>query len=336
MSKNYPLIFGIGNPLIDVVIKASEEDLSSLELAKGTMQLVDERRQEQIISYFKGTKPSYFPGGSAPNTILACSGLGIHSHIAGKIGKDGLGNTYIERVKEYGADSGIVFGDGRTGSSIILVTPDGERTMNTHLGMCQEYCSSNIDEEKLSKSKFLYFTGYMWDTDSQKSAIKKAIQIAQDNGVKIVFDVADPFAVDRNRESFLRMIEKDIDIVFANQSELNILLDSDDMDFCIDNLMKVVNSGGIKLGKHGSLIFDNNKKYIIKPSPILAKDSTGAGDMYAAGFLASVAKGEGYESAGQIAVNLAEEVIQIEGAQFEKDVIVDLSKKYCKSFDKIK
>ncbi|MDP6169266.1 MAG: adenosine kinase [Candidatus Marinimicrobia bacterium] len=327
MANNYPIIFGIGNPLIDVVIKASEKDLTSLGLTKGTMQLVDEKRQEQIINYFKGTKNNYFPGGSAPNTILACSGLGIHSHIAGKIGKDELGNTYIERVNEYGADSGIVFGDGRTGSSIILVTPDGERTMNTHLGMCQEYGSNDIDEEKLSKAKFFYFTGYMWDTDSQKSAIKKAIQIAQDNKVKIVFDVADPFAVDRNRDSFLRMIEKDVDIVFANQSELKILLDSEDIDFCIDNLMEIVNSGGIKLGKEGSLIFDNNKKYVIKPSPILAKDSTGAGDMYAAGFLTSIAKGEEYGSAGEIAVHLAEEIIQVQGAQFEKDVIVHLAKK---------
>jgi len=327
MANNYPIIFGIGNPLIDVVIKASEKDLTSLGLTKGTMQLIDEKRQEQIINYFKGTKNNYFPGGSAPNTILACSGLGIHSHIAGKIGKDELGNTYIERVNEYGADSGIVFGDGRTGSSIILVTPDGERTMNTHLGMCQEYGSNDIDEEKLSKAKFFYFTGYMWDTDSQKSAIKKAIQIAQDNKVKIVFDVADPFAVDRNRDSFLRMIEKDVDIVFANQSELKILLDSEDIDFCIDNLMEIVNSGGIKLGKEGSLIFDNNKKYVIKPSPILAKDSTGAGDMYAAGFLTSIAKGEEYGSAGEIAVHLAEEIIQVQGAQFEKDVIVHLAKK---------
>ena len=327
MANNYPIIFGIGNPLIDVVIKASEKDLTSLGLTKGTMQLVDEKRQEQIINYFKGTKNNYFPGGSAPNTILACSGLGIHSHIAGKIGKDELGNTYIERVNEYGADSGIVFGDGRTGSSIILVTPDGERTMNTHLGMCQEYGSNDIDEEKLSKAKFFYFTGYMWDTDSQKSAIKKAIQIAQDNKVKIVFDVADPFAVDRNRDSFLRMIEKDVDIVFANQSELKILLDSEDIDFCVDNLMEIVNSGGIKLGKEGSLIFENNKKYVIKPSPILAKDSTGAGDMYAAGFLTSIAKGEEYGSAGEIAVHLAEEIIQVQGAQFEKDVIVHLAKK---------
>lgn len=327
MSENTSLIFGIGNPLIDVVINATDEDLVSLELEKGTMELVDEKRQQQLISYFKDKTPQYFPGGSAPNTILACTGLGIKSHISGKIGMDDLGNKYMKRVNEYGVDSGLVRTDGRTGSSIILVTPDGERTMNTNLGLCQEYCSDDIDEEKLSRSKFLYFTGYMWDTDSQKSAIKKAIRIAHDNNVKVVFDVADPFAVSRNRDSFLKIINQEIDIIFANQSEIQILMESENLDFCIDNLMKIVNWGGIKLGKKGSLIFKNDEKYVIKPSPVHALDSTGAGDMYAAGFLTSLAKGKEYGNVGQIAVHLAEEVIQIQGAQFKKDAIMNLAKK---------
>lgn len=258
MNKTYPLIFGIGNPLVDVVIQASENDLINLELNKGTMELVNENRQKEIISYFKGKNPLYFPGGSAPNTILACAGLGINSHIAGRIGNDKLGDIYIDRVNEYGADSGLVRGEGRTGSSIILVTPDGERTMNTNLGACQNYSSVDIDKEKLARAKFFYFTGYMWDTDSQKSAIKIAIQIAQENNVKIVFDVADPFAVSRNKKSFLEMIKQDIDIVFANKSELNILFDSEDIEFCVDNLGKVVDNFGIKLGKEGSLIINGH------------------------------------------------------------------------------
>ena len=326
MRNNYPIIFGIGNPLIDVVINATEEDIISLELSKGTMALVDSKRQGEILNYYKEKETNYFPGGSAPNTLLACSGLGINSHISGKIGKDKLGEIYLERVREYGTDSGIVLGEGPTGSSIILVTPDGERTMNTNLGMCQKYAAEDIDEEKLSKAKFFYFTGYMWDTDSQKSAIKKAIQIAKENNVKIVFDVADPFAVNRNKDSFLQLIKNDIDILFANKSELKILMDSEDLDFCIENLKKVVKNFGIKLGKDGSTIFNDNEKYVIEPSPVLAKDTTGAGDMYAAGFLASLAKGNNYESAGKVAVKLAEEVIQIQGAQFDIHVIRRLGK----------
>ena len=327
MNKTYPSIFGIGNPLIDIVIKASEIDLIDLELNKGTMELVDENRQKEIISYFKEDDPLYFPGGSAPNTILACAGLGIDSHIAGRIGSDKLGDIYVNRVSEYGADSGLVRGEGRTGSSIILVTPDGERTMNTNLGVCQEYSPIDIDKEKLSKAKFFYFTGYMWDTDSQKSAIKIAIQTAQENDVKIVFDLADPFAVSRNKDSFLDMIRKDIDIVFANKSELNILFNSEDLEFCVDSLGKVVKNCGIKLGKEGSIVIDGNNRHVIYPSPVSAKDSTGAGDMYAAGFLTSLANGKGYRDSGKVAVQLAEEVIQINGAQLDKEVILHLAGK---------
>ena len=334
MNKIYPSIFGIGNPLVDVVIKASESDLIDLELNKGTMELVDEDRQKEIIKYFKKNNSLYFPGGSAPNTILACSGLGVASHIAGRVGNDKLGDIYINRVNEYGADSGLVRCEGRTGSSIILVTPDGERTMNTNLGVCQEYSSIDIDKEKLSKAKFFYFTGYMWDTDSQKSAIKTAIQIAQENDIRIIFDVADPFAVSRNKNSFLDMIKQNIDIVFANKSELNILFDSEDLEFCVDSLGEVVKSFGIKLGKEGSLIIDGSNRHIIYPSQVLAKDSTGAGDMYAAGFLTSLAKGRGYYDSGKVAVQLAEEVIQVNGAQLDKEAISYLAEKIENNFKK--
>ena len=325
--ESHPLIFGIGNPLIDIVINADDHDLEKLKLNKGTMQLVDKKKQDSIINYFTGNQQQYFPGGSAPNTILACSGLGVNSHIAGKVGSDELGKTYLNRIKEYGSDSGLIQGTGTTGSSIILVTPDGERTMNTYLGMCQEYSSYDIDIDKLSESSFLYFTGYMWDTNSQKLAIKKAIKIAQENNVKIVFDVADPYAVMRNRQTFLDLIEKNIDIVFANESEIKILFDSKNLDYCFEKISDIVNCGGLKLGKDGSLVFYNKQKYKIRPNPVLAIDTTGAGDMYAAGFLASIAKGKDYGVAGKNAVLLAEEVIKIQGAQLELSFITKMAEK---------
>ena len=142
-----PKVYGIGNPLIDVVISSTDKDLKNLELSKGVMHLVDENRQSEIIQYFKKSTPQYLPGGSAPNTLLACAGLGTPSLIAGKIGQDEFGNIYQEQADRYGVVSGLVRGDGPTGSSIILVTPDGERTMNTHLGMCREYSPADIDEK---------------------------------------------------------------------------------------------------------------------------------------------------------------------------------------------
>ena len=325
--ESYPLIFGIGNPLIDIVINADDQDLKILDLNKGTMQLLDEKRQESIINYFTENQQQYFPGGSAPNTILACSGLGVNAHIAGKVGSDELGKTYLNRIKKYGSDSGLIQGSGITGSSIILVTPDGERTMNTHLGMCQEYCSDDIDTDKLSESSFLYFTGYMWDTNSQKLAIKKAIQIAQENNVKIVFDVADPYAVMRNRQTFLDLLEKNIDIAFANESEIKILFESENLEYCFEKISDIVYCGGLKLGKNGSLVFYDKQKYKIKPNSVRAIDTTGAGDMYAAGFLASIAKGKDYRVAGKNAVLLAEEVIKVQGAQLELSSITKMAEK---------
>ena len=316
MNANF--VFGIGNPLIDITITVTDEDLIRLGINKGTMELVDEKRQKEIFDYFQSSEPRFNPGGSAPNTILACAALGAYSHISGKIGKDHFADIYLKRVNQYGADSGLVQGNGTTGSSIILVTPDGERSMNTHLGICREYSSDNIDVKKLSGSNYLYFTGYMWDTESQKSAIQKAISVAHENKIKIVFDIADPFVVERNRNEFLELIKNDVDIVFANHVELKILFNSESIEHATNGLIDIVDSAGIKLGKKGSIIFNKKNKYTIKPKPILALDSTGAGDMYAAGFLASISKKNDYEEAGKVAVQLAEEIIQIQGAQFEK------------------
>ena len=181
--------------------------------------------------------------------------------------------------------------------------------------------------ETLIKSSFLYFTGYMWDTVSQKEAIREAITIAKENKIKIAFDVADPFVVKRNKIEFLDMIKNDVDIVFANQAELAILFDSNDTLASINELMKYIRSGGIKLGKEGSIVFENKKKYQIKPNFVKSKDSTGAGDMYAAGFLSSLSRFDDYLNAGELGVALAEEIIQIQGAQFDKNVIDKLASK---------
>jgi len=322
---NEPIIYGIGNPLIDIIINAKDKDLNNLGLDKGVMHLVEEKRQKEILSYFSELIPIYHPGGSAPNTLLACSAFGINSLITGKIGKDKFGAIYIKQAKRFGVIPVLVQGDGPTGSSIIIVTPDGERTMNTHLGMCQRFSKDDLDIQKLSRSRFLYFTGYMWDTDSQKTAIKTAINFAKENKIKIIFDLADPFVVKRNKEEFLQIIEKDIDIVFANKSELEILFNTEDYNISSSMLGKIVNIAGVKLGKKGSIVIENNTQTLLPPRPIIAKDSTGAGDMYAAGFISSLCKGSDPIEAGKIGGFVAEEIIQQTGAQLNLNKIKELS-----------
>mgnify|MGYP001059045221 FL=1 len=325
MKLSKAAIFGIGNPLIDVVINVEDNDLKNLGVDKGIMHLVDENRQKEIMSYFKNMSPIYHPGGSAPNTLVACAGLEITGVISGKIGNDKFGEIYKSQVEKYGITSRLVIGDGPTGSSIILVTPDGERTMNTHLGMCQDFSIADIDESLLAKADIFYFTGYMWDTDSQKSAIKHALSIAKENRIKVIFDVADPFAVQRYRDAFLTLIEEEADVVFANQAELSILFDTKDINVAANSLGRIVNIAAVKLGKEGCLVIENGNLCKITSRPIIAKDSTGAGDMFAAGFIAALSKGYSGKAAGKIGGYLAEEIIQIPGAQFEKSVIKQLN-----------
>lgn len=325
--KTSPAIYGIGNPIVDIIFHVSDDDIKTLGLQKGTMSLVTKKRQTEIINYLQIGNASIFPGGSAPNTIIACNGLGVPSVLSGKIGNDKFGEIYLEQIKKFKVLSKVVQGIGPTGTSVVLITPDAERTMNTHLGMCREFNVKDIDEKLLKSSSFLYFTGYMWDTDSQKEAIQKSVDIARSNNLKICFDVADPFVVERNREEFLKFIKNSVDIVFANQPELLIMFQSKDIDQSIDRLMNIVKCGGIKLGKKGSIVFNNFEKNNIEPKLILAKDTTGAGDMYAAGFLSQFFKTNDYIASGEIGSVLAEEIIQINGAQFNKNMMSQIRSK---------
>ena len=325
-----PAVFGIGNPLIDVVIQATDADLQALGLDKGIMHLVSEDRQRAILNHFSDSAPTYRPGGAAPNTLLALAGLGVPAVVCGKIGNDQFGRTYNQQVASYGITSRLMMGDGATGSSIILVTPDGERTMNTHLGMCQDFGVADLDEELLTRAGYLYFTGYMWDTEIQKSSIRHALRLAKDAGVTVAFDLADPFAVERYRADFLMLLERDVDIVFANGTEARILYGEPDTELSAQDLALRLGEhtqiAALKVGKDGSLVAtkDAAGRAIVTPvpgRPISAVDSTGAGDMYAAGFLAALARGRDPVSAARAAGWLAEEIIQQVGAQFSVEHI---------------
>jgi sugar/nucleoside kinase (ribokinase family) len=345
-------VFGIGNPLIDVVIQASDADLAALALDKGIMHLVSEDRQREILDHFGTAARTYRPGGAAPNTLIALAGLGIPATICGKIGNDEFGRTYNEQVAAYGITSRLMSGDGATGSSIILVTPDGERTMNTHLGMCQEFGVADLDEELLAASDYLYFTGYMWDTEVQKGAIRRALEVAHRANVLVAFDLADPFAVERYRDDFIQLLETQVDILFANRTEAAILFGSDDPMTAAGELGSRVRIAALKVGKEGSIVVERPESStgasagprpmdgptgaghptapIITPvpgRPIGAVDSTGAGDMFAAGFLAALARGRSAVAAARAAGWLAEEIIQQVGAQFSVDHIRQLREK---------
>ncbi len=313
-------VYGIGNPLIDVIVNIHDQELSSLGIHKGTMHLITKERRSELIEFIKDHEVTYSCGGSCPNTIIALASLGVNATIAGKVGKDSYGDIYREHLEALGVHNELSVCDEPTGSSIILVTPDSERTMNTFLGANREYCEDDIVPTSVEDADFFHFTGYMWDTTSQQQAIRKALSIAKEHGTKVTFDVADPFAVGRYRETFLNLIKNDCDVVFANSEEARILFDNYDAFECCRSMGKLCETAIVKNGKRGSFISYKGKVMTIPvQGPVVPVDTTGAGDVYAAGFIYGLCKGYDIAKSGTVASILAGQIIQQRGAQFSPE-----------------
>ncbi len=313
-------VYGIGNPLMDVLVRLSDEDFSRFELEKGTMALIEPYRGEEILSSLAHLERLYSPGGSCPNTMIALATFGTTSALSGTVGLDELGKIYADRLRANQVESRLATRTGPTGTSIILVTPDAERTMNTHLGVCRHFSKHDLDRDALAEADYLYFTGYMWDTDSQKEAVRAAIEHAEAHDTGIVFDVADPAAVQRNRAAFLELIENHVDIALANRREAEILLGSGDVREGVRRLAEIAGVGVVKNGADGSYVQPaGHPATRIAATAAQAVDTSGAGDTYAAGFLHGLAEGGSIEEAGCFASYVSGEIIKTTGAQFTKD-----------------
>lgn len=316
-------VYGIGNPLIDIIVGIGEREMSNLGIHKGTMQLISRGRLQELDGFVKDRKAAYSCGGSCPNTLVTLAALGVPVTLAGKIGHDRFGEIYTEKL----GTQPLVRDDLRrcsepTGRSIIFVTEDSERTMNTYLGANREYGPEDVDADAARQADFFHFTGYMWDTPSQKAAIRKALEAARSGGAQVSFDIADPFAVSRYREDFLNLIRRDCDIVYANNEEARILFDNYDAYECCRSMGKLCSTAVVKNGKKGSFVSHNGAITRIAVSgPNEAADTTGAGDIYAAGFLYGLCRGLAIEKCGAIASYLAGEIITQIGAQFSPEKI---------------
>ena len=326
-------VYGIGNPLIDLLCFVTDKDIENLSLFKGTMNLIDEDKRKEIVEYLNKKEIRYSCGGSCPNTMVTLKSLGIETTLAGGIGFDDLGKMYKSRLKELGVNDELVENNAATGTSIILVTEDRERTMCTFLGANRNFNKDDVNLESAKKADIFYFTGYMWDTDSQQGAIRKVLDIKKKSNFIVAFDIADPFAVGRYRQTFFDIIKEYVDIVFANSEEARYLIDNYDAYECCRSMGKLAEIAVVKNGKNGSYISDHGKMYEIPlygaTKPI---DTTGAGDTYAAGFLYGYEKGYSPEVSGKIASFLAGEIISQLGAQFSSEKAEDLRMKITQLF----
>lgn len=326
MDRKTGTVYGIGNPLIDVIVSVTDDDLETLGLHKGTMNLIDLDKRLELTEFIKGKKePSFSCGGSCPNTVITLCSLGVESTLAGKIGSDEYGSIYRERLTSLGVKDSLAVSENVTGSSIILITPDSERTMNTYLGANRDFHSDDVVESEVANADYFHFTGYMWDTENQKQAIKKALKIAKANGTVVSFDIADPFAVGRYHDSFLELIKESCDIVFANKEEARIMFDNYDPYECCKTMGKLCETAIVKNGKKGSFISHRGRIFEIPvQGPETPVDTTGAGDTYASGFLYGLCNGMDIEKSGTIASLLAGQIIKQVGAQFALDKIPQL------------
>ena len=305
----------IGNAIVDILSKISNETLNKLEIPKGSMQLVDEESSNKILKYIRD--PSIISGGSAANTAVGFKSFGGTCSFIGQIGNDKFGDLFSKDLN----NSGIFFksknfqSTDKTSKSIILVTPDAERSMSTFLGASVRFNINSFDEKFIINSSMIYIEGYLFDQPEAKEAIYHCCNLAKSQNKKVALTLSDLFCVDRHRTDFLNLIENYVDIIFANEHEIKSLYQSNLIQ-SINNIKNNVDFGAITLGSKGSIVFENKAEHSIDPIFIEELvDTTGAGDLFAAGFLFGFINKHSIEKCGQLGNKAASEIIKHIGAR---------------------
>ena len=310
-------VLGIGNAIFDVLVKADEGFLAAHGMTKGGMALIDEARATAI--YRDMGPATEMSGGSAANTIVGIASLGARAAYVGKVKDDQIGRLYAHDIRAAGVSFATrAAADGpATGCSYILVTGDGERTMNTYLGAAQELTAADIDAVEIAASRYIYLEGYLWDPQSAKEAFVKASKIAHESQREVALTLSDSFCVDRYRGEFLELMRGGtVDIVFANEAELHSLYQTSDFDTALAQLQKDAKLGVVTRSEKGCVVASRDGVMAVAAHPIEAMvDTTGAGDLFAAGFMFGLVRGAGFENAGRLGALAAAEVIQHIGAR---------------------
>lgn len=319
-TRKYDVV-SVCNALVDILFEANNQDLHQHGLTKGTMHLVDRQTLDAILSDFLGKQKAEELGGSALNAMRTLTQLEKKTCFAGMIADDHFGNKIRTRLAELNIAGHLhLTSEEATGLCIVLVTPDGERTMVTYLGASRLYNSEHLPRKELTEAAYFHFCGYQWDTDGQKSAMQEALSIAKNANTRISFDLADPFVVQHHNEQFKTIIKDYADIVFANKEEARLLWGTDPVTTA-ETIAALGATAIIKLGSEGALIQHGNERIHIKAVSTQVVDTTAAGDMFAAGFLYGLTSAKPLAQCGQIAATLASDVISRFGATLSANVL---------------
>lgn len=309
-------VLTIGNAIVDVFSRVEEDFLARHKVTKGMMRLVSEQESAEL---FEDMGPStQVSGGSGANTAVGVASFGGKVAFIGKVKADRLGHVFSHDTRAAGVDFATRHAtEGpSTASSLILITPDGERTMNTFLGACVHLTPDDIDEAVVARSKVTYLEGYLWDPPLAKEAFKKAARIAREAGQLVSLTLSDSFCVDRHRDSFLELIRNDIDILFANEKEIKSLYQVDDFDKAMQQARRDCTIAALTRSEAGCVIVKGDEVHVVEAHPVKqVVDATGAGDLFASGFLHGFTRGLPLAHCARLGALAAAEVISHVGAR---------------------
>jgi len=309
-------VIGIGNALVDILSHADDALLARQGLVKGTMHLVDEARAHDLYEAMgPGVEMS---GGSAANTVVGVASFGGRAHYVGKVRDDQLGEVFGHdlRATGVGYDTPRAVSGPPTGRCLILVTPDAQRTMSTFLGASVRLGPRDVDERLIARGKILYLEGYLFDPPEAQEAFRTAAAIAHRAGRKVALTLSDPFCVGRHRDAFLDLVEHHVDILFANEAEIGALYQVDDFDVALARVRGHCEVAALTRSAKGSVLVGDGRVHAVDADPVDAVvDTTGAGDLYAAGVLYGLSQGLDLPTCGRLGSLAAAEVIAHVGAR---------------------
>jgi sugar/nucleoside kinase (ribokinase family) len=308
-------VYGIGNALVDMEFTVGDQFFTDHNIEKGLMTLVEEDRQEYLVGALTKVNNQEVKrqcGGSAANTIIAVSQFGGNSFYSFKIANDDTGHFYLSDIKENGVSTKNTLEnlpEGITGKCMVMVTPDAERTMNTYLGITGSLDNTQIDEDALKSSEWLYVEGYLVASPTGQEAAVEAIKLAKANGVKTSLTMSDPNMVKFFKENMNAIIGDGLDLIFCNEHEAMDFTGTESIDDAREAMKKLAKSFVITLGKNGAMIWDGTMFIDIEPHSVEAIDSNGAGDMFAGAFLYGITNGLTYAGAGALASLASSKVV---------------------------
>lgn len=326
--KKYHL-YGLGNALVDIDFETSPETLAKLGIEKSVMTLVESDRYLKLLENLSGYKHVKACGGSAANTTMAIAQLGGKVFYSCKVANDDSGNFFYNELARHQIHTNLAQDnrpDGHTGSCLVLVTPDADRTMNTHLGISEYFSRKELNLEAIAQSEYLYIEGYLASSPTGSDAAIVAYETAKQAGTKTAISLSDPNMVKFFHARLMEMMGDGVDLLFCNEDEAKFLCKTEEMSGLCECMKQYAKTFAITRGPKGSIVYDGKSVYNIDAQDVPVIDTVGAGDMFAGGFLHAVINGHDYKTAGVIADIVASKVISKFGPRLDNGEIIEVKK----------